>query len=79
MKLIVGLGNPGKQYDNTRHNMGFMVLDYYADLKKIKFSKQKFDGLYAEFIVKDEKGNPFKTTKIYEFIRRSNKKICRFL
>lgn len=55
MKLIVGLGNPGKQYDNTRHNMGFMVLDYYADLKKIKFSKQKFDGLYAEFIVKDEK------------------------
>ena len=43
MKLVVGLGNPGKDYENTRHNIGFMVLD--SILKDVKW-KEKFDGLY---------------------------------
>ena len=45
MKLIVGLGNPGKSYENTRHNVGFMVIDNY--LKGEKF-KKKFNGLYIK-------------------------------
>lgn len=45
MKLIVGLGNPGKEYKNTRHNVGFMVLDYI--LGDVNW-KSKFDGLYYE-------------------------------
>ena len=39
MKLIIGLGNPGKEYENTRHNIGFMVLDNY--LKGSSWQKKK--------------------------------------
>ena len=52
MKLIVGLGNPGEEYENTRHNIGFMVLDTY--LGKVKW-KTKNQALYYETLVNGEK------------------------
>lgn len=55
MKLIVGLGNPGKEYENTRHNMGFMAIDCYAKSKNITINKSKFGGLYGEFNDQGEK------------------------
>ena len=55
MKLVVGLGNPGKEYENTRHNMGFLYLDYYTKNKNITIDKKKFDGLYGEAIIDGEK------------------------
>ena len=55
MYLIVGIGNIGQEYTNTRHNVGFMMLDYYTDFKNIYFSKKKFCGLYAEDIIENEK------------------------
>ena len=48
MKMIVGLGNPGKEYENTRHNIGFMMIDEYARRYNITSFKTKFNGLYAK-------------------------------
>ena len=55
MKLIVGLGNPGKEYVNTRHNIGFQFLDSIALKYGVTFSKKKFNGMYTEFMLNDEK------------------------
>ena len=55
MKLIVGLGNYGKEYQNTRHNIGFMALDFYAKQNNLNFDKRKFKGLYSETIINGEK------------------------
>lgn len=54
MKLIVGLGNPGREYKDTRHNYGFKVVDAFADAIGVDFNKEDFDGVYAKFKVDDE-------------------------
>lgn len=48
MYIIVGLGNPGKKYENTRHNMGFIAVDLLAEKYGIKVDKIKFKALVGE-------------------------------
>lgn len=48
MYVIAGLGNPGKQYENTRHNMGFITIDQLAEKHDIKVDKLKFKALVGE-------------------------------
>ena len=54
MKLVVGLGNPGKEYEKTRHNCGFRAIDFYAENNNLSF-KSKFNGLYADLVINNEK------------------------
>ena len=55
MKLVVGLGNPGAEYNNTRHNTGFMFVDKYLESKFDDISwKNKFNGLYYKCNIDNE-------------------------
>ena len=53
--LIVGLGNPGKDYTRTRHNCGFRALDILADQLGCKVDKGKFQGLYGQCTYRGKK------------------------
>lgn len=45
--IVAGLGNPGKEYENTRHNAGFLTIDYIAEKKGVKIDRAKFKALTA--------------------------------
>ena len=53
--LIVGLGNPGREYERTRHNAGFRALDLLADKLGCKVDKSKFQGLYGQATYRGKK------------------------
>ena len=73
MKLIVGLGNPGKEYINTRHNCGFRCLDYL--LGDVKW-KKKFKSLYYKV---DENGTSIVYVKPHTYMNLSGMAINSFL
>ena len=48
MKAIIGLGNPGKKYSKTRHNLGYMVIDNYAKIVSASFKAGKGEYVYSK-------------------------------
>lgn len=69
--LIVGLGNPGPKYENTRHNIGFRILDYLAQKEEISFTAQKLGDL-AQFKFK---GRTFILLKPSTYMNLSGKAV----
>ena len=55
MIAIVGLGNPGKNYEKTIHNLGYMAIDHFASEYGLSFSKSKYMGKVAEGMVDGQK------------------------
>lgn len=54
MKIIVGLGNPGKKYEKTLHNAGFLVIDELAKKYNLELNKEMFNGVYAKTRIQGE-------------------------
>lgn len=55
MYIIAGLGNPGKEYDNTRHNIGFSAIDYIAEAYGISVDDKKFKAKIGKGMIEGEK------------------------
>lgn len=55
MRAIIGLGNPGRRYINTRHNIGFEILDYFSEIYKVPFKAGKGDYYYSDFTLKGQR------------------------
>ena len=55
MYLVVGLGNPGKEYEGTRHNIGFEAIDYLSDKYNIELNREKFKGVFGEGFIQGKK------------------------
>lgn len=72
VRLVVGLGNPGNTYKNTRHNVGFMVVDQIAEAFSIALVKQKFDTVFGRGTID---GVSFVLARPMAFMNRSGPQV----
>jgi len=78
VKLIIGLGNPGKRYDLTRHNMGFLVLDALASKEGISITGRKFDSCVERVTVAGAKVILAKPQTFMNLSGAASEKLVRF-
>lgn len=83
MKLIVGLGNPGPRYSDSRHNVGFRIVDHVARLQGVSLDEERFGGRYGEGFVPlasdtpaDARSEPLAFLEPMTFMNRSGESIA---
>jgi len=74
VNIVIGLGNPGSRYRDTRHNVGFMVLDRLAECLDAAFSQEKYGGLIARTV---RAGAPLLLVKPLTFMNNSGDCVAR--
>lgn len=74
--IVVGLGNPGPQYENTRHNVGFLAIDYICKQNNIDLNSNKFSGIYG---MGDFKGNKILFLKPQTFMNKSGECVLKIM
>ena len=78
MFLIVVLGNPGKEYDGTRHDIGFEAIDYIADKYNIELNRIKFKGVFGEGFINGKKVILLKPTTYMNLSGESIREVINF-
>lgn len=73
IKMVVGLGNPGKEYDGTRHNVGFRVIDSLGKALRVDVRKKKFGSIFGQGEFKDKK---LILLKPWRFMNRSGEAVA---
>ncbi len=72
MFALIGLGNPGKRYENTRHNIGYLIVDHFSNDDKIPLKSGKGDYYYKEMLYKDQE---FLICKPTTYMNRSGRAV----
>ena len=78
MYLVVGLGNPGKEYEGTRHNIGFEAIDYLSDKYNIELNREKFKGVFGEGFIQGKKVILLKPTTYMNLSGESIREVVNF-
>ena len=76
MKIIAGLGNPGKKYDGTKHNTGFMALNYFLQKNSLTLEREKFEGKYTKQKIA---GNDVILLEPQTFMNDSGRSVAQFV
>ena len=78
MLIIAGLGNPGKEYENTRHNIGFDAIDKIAEKYNIELNRIKFKGVFGEGFIEGKKVILLKPTTYMNLSGESIREVINF-